>query len=84
MKVVYDTSGIMDEDSIQFDEIGVSPSDFNHYNQRFVEEEFNYKTSTNPMSKNDIPLKPQIVMVKSEENTIDKRELQKSNYFKEE
>ena len=54
---------------MEFDGIGVSPSDFNHYNQRFIEEEFNYKTSTNPMSKNDVPSKPQIVMVKSHANS---------------
>ena len=53
---------------MEFEGIGVSPSDFNHFNQRFIEEEFNYKTSTNPMSKNDVPQKPQIVMVKSSQS----------------
>ena len=79
-KVVYDTSGMMDEDedgdrdgeSVGFEDIGVSPSDFNHYNQRYVDEELNYTGPKLPLSKNDIPLKPQVIMVRSKDSIKEK------------
>ena len=63
--LMYDTSGIIDGDSIEIGDVGISPTEFNQYNQRYEEGEKG--ANGNPLmrlgGRNDMPMKPQIITV---------------------
>lgn len=65
---MYDTSGIIDGDSIEIGDVGISPTEFNQYNQRYEEGQRGERGASNnsPMkigNRNDMPSKPQIITV---------------------